>query len=56
MGLVKLPKEQSFWEKDLSYTVVLLTLSRNWFESFIQTIYVVDNLYVVVETKEDNKL
>ena len=56
MGLIKIPNQQSFWKEDLSYTGVLSVLSRNWFETLIWTIHVVDNLSVDAETKEDNKL
>ena len=56
MGFVKMPNQQTFWEKDLSYTGVLSVLSRNWLERLIRTIHMVDNLSLDAKTKEDNKL
>ena len=56
MGLIKITNQQSFWKEDLSYTGAFSVLSRNWFETLIRTIHVVDNLSVDVETKEDDKL
>ena len=56
MDLVKMPNQRSFWEEDRSYTGVLSVLSRNQFETLIQTIHVVDNLSVDAKTKEDYKL
>ena len=35
MGLVKISKQQSFWEEGVSYTGFSSDLSRNWFETLI---------------------
>lgn len=55
IGIV-MPNQQSFGEKDLSYTGVLSVLSRNRFETLIRTIHVVGNLSVDTKRNEDNRL
>ena len=51
-----MPNQKSHWEEDLSYTGVSSVLLRNRFESIFRSVCFLNNLTVVEDTKERDKL
>ena len=56
MSLLQMLNQKSYWEEDLSYTGVSSVLLRNRFESIFRPACFLNNLTVVEDTKERDKL